>query len=225
MNNKEQVIQQIEVLKRYVSKGWDTSMSFYELDINRFREKICSCSDELIEAIENDASPKELKNIFLPYISYLKSLRMGETEEREYMCGTFYELSLIVSVDIAFKLNCILYGFIFTFLTDKILFPRKKKKIVDQDLDNDIVEQKYESCEHYFKIRSFHNNNEQENKTSYAIVGCKECGTLNLISVEGDTSSFYFSRVYYLMDILPEDFDDERAKQRFEQVKYWRYNN
>lgn len=150
MNDKEQVIQRIEVLKCYVSKGLDTSMNFYELDIRNFRDKVCACANELIEAIENNAAPKELKNIFLPYISYLKNLRMGETEEREYMCGTFYELSLIVSVDIAFKLNCILYGFVFTFLTDKILFPKKKIKNVDQNWENSIVEQKYELCEHSF---------------------------------------------------------------------------
>ena len=220
MTDKEILVGKLQTFKKY---GFIDSITFFELDFEAFKQKVCECIDELIESVENDASITQMKQVMKPYIQHLRSLSITETEEREYATFVYYELSQVVSVDLAFTLNTVLYGWVLTALTTNP-FAKKKKWLdtvnVTKTIDNTCAKCK---CCMVTRIIDYpKREGEQEEKIvdMRAIVNCKVCGEMNLILIteKGDLAHSYD---YYIREEIPENWNEERAQQRMQQIMYW----
>ena len=85
-----------------------------------------SSANNLIKAINNRYSGKQLKSVLKSELDNFNNLDY-DTEEKEFICDLFHELTTIVNVDFNDSLNKWLYGSNFTSLMkiQKILKPEK----------------------------------------------------------------------------------------------------
>lgn len=220
MTDKEILIGKLQTFKKY---GFQTWLTFYELDFESYKAVTCDCIDELIEGVNNDCSNRELKRIMKPYIAYLRNLHIGETEEREYIAEVYYDISLIISVDIAFSLNRVIYGWTLTALTTNP-FEKKKKWIdivnITKKIVNPCKKCNYKMTTNIIDYPKMEGDNEQRVVDMHAIINCKVCGQMDLVFIteDGDLAQSFD---YYIREELPEEWTVERATQRMEQLKVW----
>ena len=92
-----------------------------------------SGADNLIKAINNKCSEKQLKSILKSELGNFNKFDY-DTEEKEFICDLFHELATIVNVDFNDSLNKWLYGSRLTALMkiQKILKPEKIVKTLKQ---------------------------------------------------------------------------------------------
>lgn len=223
MTDKEILIRKLQTFKRHGFRGWAGPIEFFEVDFDAFQQGVWQCVDELIEAVNNNASTRELKKVMLPYITHLRHLQIGETEEREYVSQIYYELSQIIPVDVSFQLNRVIYGWLLTALTTNP-FTKKGRLHRSEDIKKTLTN-KCTSCGYEMRTNIINHNQEREDEkmevTMHAIVACKVCGELDLIFITEDGELVY-SYDYYMKEEFPEDWTLEQARQRMEQVKQWR---
>lgn len=197
-------------------------MYFVEVDIDAFIQDVHRCIDELIEALGHNASSKELKHIMHPYIARLRRQRVAETEEREYVSEVYYELSQLVSVDISFQLNRVMYGWVLAALSVNIF--RKKKKWIDECIIVQTITNTCTCCGCEMKTNIVNPkespNNEDMEVCMKAVILCKICGAYNLVFITED-GQFAHSEDYYLQEELPDHYTREQAEQRLSQIKEW----
>src|SRR5436190_9223605 len=68
-----------------------------------------SCADTLIDAVEKNSSEKVLKSVLESQLSNFNQLDY-DTEEKEFICDLFFELSQILNIDFADSAMTWLYG-------------------------------------------------------------------------------------------------------------------
>src|SRR5688572_20734921 len=114
MNDRKQAINKLitfRKLDKFSTSAWN------DRGLNPSGSEMCDhlenlfneCADNLIIATNSNAPPRQLKKLLKNGLSNFRSFDY-DTEEREFICDYFFQLSNIVEVDFKDHLNSWLYG-------------------------------------------------------------------------------------------------------------------
>jgi hypothetical protein len=132
-----------------------------------------SCLNSLMNCIENKALQKELKKNLSINLGSLNKSNL-DTEEKEFICDYYNDISKIVEVDFKNELNNWLYGKLLNSLIKITELIKGKEKIIETLLQN------CTKCTS--KLETFILEKDEEiPDSSFFIVKCKSCGEYNLI--------------------------------------------
>ena len=172
------------------------------------------CSDKLIQAIELDFKPKQFKVILKDSLNSIKSFDY-DTEEREFICDYFDQLSKIVSVNFKDNLNKWLYGPLFNTLSKMSAIFKVKEKVVEtlyQDCTNC-------NCKLETQILG---KEDGIPETSYFIIQCNNCKEYNLLIYGPNIKGLRCVNYSFVEQLFMTEFTLEQAHIRLEQIKYFR---
>lgn len=172
------------------------------------------CTDELINAINLSLKTKQLKLILKQNLESLYSSDF-DTEEREFICNYFDQLSKIVSVEFKDNLNSWLYGNLLNIIFKVSSFFKGKVK------DKEILTQDCTKCGS--KLETFITKKEDGTPDySWKIIQCDNCKEFNLLSTGPNIKELRFGN-YKLIEQLPKtEFNEEEAVIRLNQIKVFR---
>jgi hypothetical protein len=170
-------------------------------------------ADALIKAIENNASHKQLKTIMRSNLAVFNK-REYDTEEKEFICSVFEELSWIAGVDFNDDLNKWLYGSaLSTLIKFKNIFnPEKIAEELQQPCTNCNIQLKTQIIKKQLGIP----------ETSWFIVKCDNCKELNLLTVGPDVKQLRFVNYKSIDTLSMNEYDYEQALTRLNQIKFFR---
>ena len=225
MTEKEIKIRKLQTFKK---RKHDLD-AFIDVDIVAFQEYVNECIDELIPAVEKDYPAPLLKSILKKYLPAIRQMNIGETVEREYVAEELYELSQIVGVNISFSLNRIIYGFTLALLLQCSLRSEHNRRGELKEQDGEIRKQEETICCGcgYVMITEIIFPQEPAEDDEYdtfcgrVVVECPVCGEYNLFYLKENGQAFVRGD-YRVVENLDEYDSEEAAKQRYEQIKYWR---
>jgi Domain of unknown function (DUF4844) len=201
----------LEKLTTFRQKDKFSTSAWKERGLNPSDSELCNklqslfndCADNLIEAINSNFNPGQLKSILKNWLGSVKS--------SDY----FDQLSKIVSVDFKDNLNSWLYGKLFNTLFKLISFFKGQNKIVET-LSQDCTQ-----CSS--KLETFITRKE-EGIPDYiwTIIQCNNCNEFNLLSTGPNIKEFRFGNYKSIEQLLKTEFTEEQANTRLEQIKYFR---
>ncbi|MCD9855278.1 DUF4844 domain-containing protein [Epilithonimonas sp. JDS] len=172
------------------------------------------CTDELINAINLSLRTKQLKLILKQNLESLSSSDF-DTEEREFICDYFDQLSKIVSVEFKNNLNGWLYGNLLNTLFKFSSFFKGKVK------DKEILSQDCTKCNS--KLETFITKKEVGIPDySWKIIQCHNCKEFNLLSTGPNIKELRFGNYKLIEQLLKTEFNEEEAKIRLNQIKVFR---
>ena len=135
MDEKKNILLQLNTFKnlnKFSNSAWNKrGLNPSDNDICERLERLFNKSaDSLIEAINSDFSTRQLKNVLE---NNLKNFKRSDydTEECEFICDYFFQLSEIVSVDFKDNLNGWLYGRILSTLLRITAFIKRDDRIIE----------------------------------------------------------------------------------------------
>ncbi len=209
-------------LQNFLNKDKFSSIEWQKRGLNPSSDEIChlmseglnNCCIELIELQKFDKSKNTLKKSLKKGLSSIDK-RQLDTEEKEFVCDCFYELAAIVSIEINDELNSWMYGSLFnTFM--KIIKAIKGPDKIVETLSQDCTKCKG-------KLETFITKKEDGIPAySYDIVKCKSCKEYNLIDRGPNIKMYNFGNYEHVEYLNKSDYTLEQAKDRLEQIKYWR---
>lgn len=167
---------------------------------------------ELTLAINNNASKKQLKEILKKGLSRYKRIDL-DTEEAEFIVDYFHLLAQTLEINFADKLMRWLYGtFIFLLLKiGRLLRPER------------IIATKKQLCTKCGTEIQIHLKRRGSGRNSDWMIGsCLTCQEYNLVESFADAKLTGFSNFSSEEYLLKEEYTEEQAKIRLEQVKYFR---
>ena len=134
--NKVDLLTAFKLRDKFSDQAWNNrglNPSSSEISSNLTRLFNLS-ADELIEAVQNNASEKQLKSLLKYQLSKFNKLDY-DTEEKEFICDLFFELAKIVNIDFKDNLSSWLYGSALTTLI-KIRAALNPRKIIETIYQN-----------------------------------------------------------------------------------------
>jgi hypothetical protein len=170
-------------------------------------------ADALTDGLNHNLKEKQLKTILKNGLKMFDKADY-DTEEREFICDLFFELSDIVTIDIKADLNNWLYGALLSTL-------QKLSKIINPER---IIETMAQSCTKCGIQLETHVKKKQEGipDSTWLVVKCNNCNELNLLSPGPNIKELKFGN-YECVDYLnKEEYSYEQALTRIEQVKFFR---
>jgi len=176
-------------------------------------DRFNACADVLIAAINKKAPDGRLKSILKQGLAAFPKSRY-DTEEREFICDLFFELSGIINIDFKDNLNGWMHGWLLVMLLriSRLLRPEKIVATISQACNEcneqlDIIVLKKDAAVAY---------------ASWFIVKCANCNGYNLLSNEPGIAEMRYG-AYRVVEILDKDaYSREQAQTRMEQIKYFR---
>ncbi len=181
---------------------------------NRLQNLFDGCAENLIEATNKNYNSRQLKKILKKWLESLNRSHY-DTEEREFICDYFYQLSTMVSINFKNELNSWLYGKVLNSLFMLSFFFKGKEKILEK-LSQDCT--KCNSKLETFILRKEDNIPDH----TWKIVQCNNCNEFNLVSTGPNIKEYRFGNYKPIEDLLKTDFTEEQAIIRLEQIKYFR---
>ncbi|KQM56827.1 hypothetical protein ASE55_19430 [Chryseobacterium sp. Leaf201] len=181
---------------------------------DRLQNLFNDCADNLIEAINSDFNPKQLKSILKKWLDSIDSSSY-DTEERELICDYFDQLSKIISVDFKNNLNNWLYGKVLNTLFKVTSFLKGQEKVLET------LSQNCTKCNS--KLETFIMRKEEGIPDySWKIIQCNDCNEYNLLSTGPNIKEYRFGN-YKSIEQLPKiEFTEEQANTRLQQIKTFR---
>ena len=219
MDEKKNILLQLNTFKN-LNKFSDSA--WYKRGLNPSDNDICErlerlfnkSADSLIEAINSDYSTKQLKNVLE---NNLKNFKRSDydTEECEFICDYFFQLSEIVSVDFKDNLNGWLYGRILSTLLRITAFIKRDDRIIET------LSQNCTKC--HTELKTYIIKKEEGIPDySWEIIQCINCNEYNLLSTGANVKEARFEN-YKIVEQLPKaEFTMEQAELRLKQIKYFR---
>lgn len=203
-------------LDKFSSSAWEQrglNPSDNEM-CNRLQNLFNDCADNLIEATNSDFKPRQLKSILKSWLDSVNSSDY-DTEEREFICDYFDQLSKIVSVDFKDNLNSWLYGKVLNTLFKVTSFFKGQDKIVET-LSQDCTQ-----CGS--KLETFITRKEEGIPDySWKIIQCNNCNEFNLLSTGPNIKEYRFGNYKSIEQLPKTEYTEEQANARLEQIKYFR---
>lgn len=219
MNDKQTTLDKLSVFRKrnkFSTSAWE------ERGLNPSNDEMCAtlqhlfnnCADNLIEAINSDFKPKQLKSILKRWLDSVNRSDY-DTEEREFICDYFDQLSTIVAVDFKDNLNSWLYGNLLNKLFKLTSFLKEQNKIIET------LSQECTKCGS--KLESFITRKEEGIPDyCWTIIQCNNCNEFNLLSIGPNTKEYRFGN-YKSIEQLPKTaYTEEQANSRLEQLKFLR---
>lgn len=219
MNNKKTILKQLQAfrqLDKFSTSAWnDRGLNQSDAELcERLEQLFNKCADNLIEAVNSDYSRRQLKNVLK---SNLQNFRSSDydTEEREFICDYFFQLSNIVSVDFKDNLNSWLYGTVLNTLFKITSFIKGQEKVIET------LSQDCTKCNS--KLKTYITRKEDGIPDyCWTIIQCNNCNEYNLLSTGPNIKEYRFGN-YKSVEQLPKtEYTEEQAKSRLEQIKYFR---
>lgn len=193
------------------SRGLNPSSS--EL-CQKMNELLNNCCLELIELSKKGATNKALKKELQNGLSTFNKADY-DTEEKEFICDYFLELSQIVDVNFKDELNKWLYGSLLNGML-KVASIFKGSPNVLETLSQDCT-----NCN--AKLETFITKKEDGIPDfAFDIVKCSSCGEFNMIDKGPNIHSLIFGEYQLVEQLQKSEYSEEQAKARLEQIRYWR---
>jgi hypothetical protein len=172
-----------------------------------------SCADNLIASINHNASKRQLKSVLKEGLSGFNDPDYN-TEEKEFICDIFYELTTITDIDFKDDLSNLLYGPALTTLSKIYKFIRPEREI-------ETLSQPCTNCK--ADLQTYIMQKEKGlPDLSWFIIKCNKCSNLNLMSLVPGIKEFKYGN-YQMVDTLSkEEYTQEQALIRMEQIKLFR---
>jgi len=135
MTEKQNIL---DKLKAFRQRDKFSTSAWNERGLNPSDNEMCyrleslfnNCADNLINAISTGQNSKQLKSILKQGLENFKSFDY-DTEEREFICDYFSQLSEIINVDFKDSLNNWLYGRVLNSLIKIAYFFKGREKIIE----------------------------------------------------------------------------------------------
>jgi len=219
MTNKQTTLDRLNAFKeqdKFLTSVWEErglNASDSEM-CNRLQNLLNECADNLIEAITSDFKPRQLKSILKNALDNINNLDY-DTEEREFICDYFDQLSKIVSVDFKSNLNKWLYGKGFSALLKLTSFLKGQEKIIET------LSQNCTKCNS--KLETFIMRKEEGIPDySWKIIQCNDCNEYNLLSTGPNIKECRFGNYKSIEQLAKAEFTEEEANTRLRQIKFFR---
>lgn len=181
---------------------------------NRLQNLFNDCADNLIEATNSDFKPRQIKSILKSWLDSVNSSDY-DTEEREFICDYFDQLSKIVSVDFKDNLNSWLYGKVLNTLFKVTSFFKGKDKIIET------LSQNCTKCGS--KLETFIIRKEEGIPDyNWTIIQCNNCDEFNLLSTGPNIKELRFGNYKSIEQLPKTEYTEEQANVRLEQIKFFR---
>lgn len=219
MSDKQTILDKLNAFRerdKFSTSAWE------ERGLNPSDSGMCStlqnlfndCAVNLIEATNSDFKSKQLKSILKRWLDSVNSSDY-DTEEREFICDYFDQLSKIVSVDFKDNLNSWLYGKVLNTLFKVTSFFKGQDKIVET-LSQDCTQ-----CGS--KLETFITRKEEGIPDySWTIIQCNNCNEFNLLSTGPNIKEYRFGNYKSIEQLPKTEYTEEQANARLEQIKYFR---
>ena len=202
--------------RKFADSEWEKrglNPSNYELCEN-LEQNLNKCLNSLLNQIENKSSEKELKKTLKINLKAFNKSSF-DTEEKEFICDYYNEISKIIEIDFKNELNNWLYGSLLNTLFKVTEFIRGKEKVIE------ILSQNCTKCE--AKLETFiFKKDENIPKSDFFIVRCNSCENYNLIDIGPKIKSLKFGEYELTEQLSREDFNLEQAKIRLNQIQFFR---
>jgi hypothetical protein len=219
MTDKQTTVDKLNAfrkLDKFSTSAWEKrGLNPSDSDMcNRLQNLFNDCADNLIEATNSDFKPRQLKSILKSWLDSVNSADY-DTEEREFICDYFDQLSKIVSVDFKDNLNSWLYGKVLNTLFKVTSFFKGQDKIVET-LSQDCTQ-----CGS--KLETFITRKEEGILDySWTIIQCNNCNEFNLLSTGPNIKEYRFGNYKSIEQLPKTEYTEEQANARLEQIKYFR---
>lgn len=173
-------------------------------------------ADQLMAAARQDATEKEYKKLLKDALKMLNK-NVFDTEDREFICDTFYELAGIVRVDLKEELNRWLYGSFLITLMKVVDFIKGKK-------EERILEVRSQTCTGCGQSLEALVLEKRQGvpDTDWWIIQCNSCKEYNLFSIGPDVKELRCNGFHQVESLPRHEFTEEQANIRLEQIKYFR---
>jgi hypothetical protein len=219
MSDKQTILDKLNAFRerdKFSTSAWEErglNPSDSEM-CNRLQNLFNDCADDLIEASNSDFKPRQLKSILKSWLDSVNSSDY-DTEEREFICDYFDQLSKIVSVDFKDNLNSWLYGKVLNTLIKVTSFFKGQDKIVET-LSKDCTQ-----CGS--KLETYITRKEEGIPDySWTIIQCNNCNEFNLLSTGPNIKEYRFGNYKSIEQLPMTEYTEEQANARLEQIKYFR---
>ena len=181
---------------------------------NRLQNLFNVCADNLTEAINLDFKPRQLKSILKNSLDSINSSDY-DTEEREFICDCYDQLSKIVSVAFKDNLNSWLYGKVLNTLFKVTSFFKGQEKVLEA------LAQDCTKCS--LKLETFIIRKEQGIPDySWIVIQCNNCNEYNLLSTGPNIKELRFGNYKSIEQLPKTEYTEEQANVRLEQIKFFR---
>ncbi len=219
MSDKQTALDKLNAFRK---KDKFSAFAWEERGLNPSDSKMCNslqslfndCADNLIEATSSDFKPGQLKSILKKWLDSVNRSDY-DTEEREFICDYFDQLSKIVSVDFKDNLNIWLYGKVLNTLLKVTSFFKGQDKILET------LTQDCTKCNS--KLETFITRKEEGIPDySWTIIQCNYCNEYNLLSTGPNIKELRFGNCKSIEQLPKSEYTLEQATTRLEQIKFFR---
>jgi hypothetical protein len=219
MTQKDQILDQLD---NFLKKEKFSDSEWYKRGLNPSESDLClrmednfnSCTKNLIELIKNDSSNAKLRKALLSGLKSFSTLDY-DTEEKEFICTYFDQLSNILNVRIHNHLNAFIYGWFLVAIMGIHEIFKGEKKVKEK------TEQECSKCKTKLQTLIYKKDDSVPDYAFY-IVRCTTCKEFNLIDPGPGIKEQKHVNFEIVEQLAKSDFNLDQAKIRLEQIKYFR---
>lgn len=219
LKEKDKILDELgelaEMDKFSYEKWYDRGLNPSDDDVIKYmNDRLNLCLAEIILEISKDTiKEKYIRRTLITGLRRIRRIDL-DTEEAEFIADYFDLISKIIGFKIANEIMKWLYGpFVFYLLKIGGFFKRKDK----------ILYQKQQPCSKCGNAIVLAVKKEGGENTGNWIIGkCTNCHEYNLIESFPNSKSVTFTDFYPEEYLSKQEYSLENAKQRLEQIKYWR---
>ncbi|MHC0443402.1 DUF4844 domain-containing protein [Flavobacterium sp. 3-210] len=172
------------------------------------------CLNSLIILVENNSSEKVLKKELNKGLNSFDKSNF-DTEEKEFICDYFNEISKIIEVNFKNELNTWLYGSLLNFIFKVSDFIKGREKVVET------LSQNCTKCD--ANLETFILQKEEGIPDSdFFIVRCKSCREFNLIDKGPNIKQLRFGEYELEEQLSRNQYDLDGARIRLKQLQFFR---
>lgn len=215
-NSKLDRLQFLLDKKKFADSEWENrGLNPSDSDLCEYMEvKFNACLNSLIALLRANYSEKILKNDLRKGLKSFDKFKF-DTEEKEFICDTFLEISKVIEIDFKNDLNRWLYGSLLNNVFKFSNFLKGKEKIIET------LSQNCTKCKSNLETFILTKENTIL-ESDFLIVRCKSCREFNLIDNGPNVKQLRFGE-YELVEQLPKsNYDLEGAKIRLKQLQFFR---
>lgn len=216
-------MENVEIVKLVIFKRRDkfSAEAWSARGLNPSDENVCRrleiffnrIANKLIKNIEEGGTVEQNKNLLKQHLFALDSSGY-DTEEKEFICDLFFELSTVLKVQFEREVQKWLY--------DNELYSYREPLPGKQAI-LETYSQNCEVCDN--KLESFVIDKEESIPAmDWLIVRCKSCKGYNIINLSSGIKQLKFGD-YIVVEQLPKSkFTVDAIRERMEQLKNSKYN-
>jgi hypothetical protein len=170
-----------------------------------------SCADILIDAVQKNSSQKALESLLQSQLSKFNQLDY-DTEEKEFICELFFELSQILNIEFADNAMTWLYG-------SEIAQSMREQIEMNPPTVLDTIHQTCPSCA---KALDTFIMRRQEGipDFSWNIIQCKNCKDYSIVSFGPNVMEVRPDNYIFVEQLPKSEYTKEQAENRLEQVRH-----